>query len=74
MLDAMEGTSFLAGLLIGVVGGLLLGSALRFALTVREWRRASREAAPADEVVRMMAEPEGSAPGSSSDPIHLAGR
>jgi hypothetical protein len=63
-----------AGLLIGVVVGLLLGPALRFTLTVREWRRAAREAEPADEVVRMMAEPERSVSGSSSPPIHTARR
>jgi hypothetical protein len=67
-------TTFLAGLLIGVVTGLLLGPVLRFTLTVREWRQASRDAEPADEVVRMMAEPERSAPGTSSDPIHVARR
>jgi hypothetical protein len=70
----MDGTTFLAGLLIGVVVGLLLGPVLRFTLTVREWRRASRDAEPADEVVRMMAEPDRPSPGTSSDPIHVARR
>jgi hypothetical protein len=46
--------AFLAGLLIGLCVGLLVAPAVRWALTVREWRRASREAGLADEILRLM--------------------
>ena len=58
----MHGDGFLAGLLIGVVVGLLLAPLLRWALAAREWREASREAGLADEVLERMAEEEPSAP------------
>jgi hypothetical protein len=48
--------TFLAGLLIGVTLGLLLAPILRWAIAVREWRQASKEARLADEVLRRMVE------------------
>ena len=50
----MNADGFIAGLLIGVAVGLLLAPVVRWVLTVREWRRASREAGLADEVLRRM--------------------
>ena len=48
--------AFVAGLLIGVAIGLVAGPILRWWLTVREWREASKEAELSDELLRRMAE------------------
>jgi hypothetical protein len=48
--------AFVAGLLIGVAVGLVAGPLLRWWITVREWREASREAELSDELLRRMAE------------------
>jgi hypothetical protein len=70
----MDGISFVAGFLIGVATGLLVSPAVRWALAIREWRKASREAEPADEVVRLMAGPDGSAPEPPSGSVPMARR
>jgi hypothetical protein len=48
--------AFVAGLLIGVAVGLVAGPLLRWWITVREWREASREAELSDELLQRMAE------------------
>jgi hypothetical protein len=58
--------AFVAGLLIGFAAGLLVAPALRWALTVREWRRASREVRLADELLRLMDEDDWTEPAHRS--------
>jgi hypothetical protein len=68
----VDGVSFVAGLLIGVATGLLVSPVVRWVLAIREWRKASSEAEPADEVVRLMAGPDGSGPQPPSGSLPVA--
>jgi hypothetical protein len=44
----------LAGLVVGVVAGILLGPAVRFWLAWQEWKRASAEARLTEDALRRM--------------------